>query len=118
MSEDARSTDQDTAIETAFLAGTLPEEDRRTEILIPSGGYEAIVTAPAFDFAAEVAAGFQFSTGQGGWNVTSPTGQHGHGATPEDAVKNIGAVIVPVEREGYAGRLLIRADGSEVEMDS
>ena len=100
MSEDARSTDQDTAIETAFLAGTLPEEDRR------------------FDFAAEVAAGFQFSTGQGGWNVTSPTGQHGHGATPEDAVKNIGAVIVPVEREGYAGRLLIRADGSEVEMDS
>ena len=100
MSEDARSTDQDTAIEAAFIAGTLPEEDRR------------------FDFAAEVAAGFQFSTGQGGWNVTSPTGQHGHGATPEDAVKNIGAVIVPVEREGYAGRLLIRADGSDVEMDS
>lgn len=99
MSEDARSTDQDTAIEAAFIAGTLPEEDRR------------------FDFAAEIAAGFQFSTGQGGWDAISPTGQHGHGATPEDAVKNIGAVIVPVQRDEYAGRLMIRADGSEVELD-
>lgn len=37
-----RAEDQDTAIEEAFAAGTLPEDDRRTGHLIQDSGYEAI----------------------------------------------------------------------------
>ena len=100
---DTRSADQDTAIEQAFIAGTLPEEDRRP--------------APAFDIAACIAEGYTFTCSVNGWDVVSPTGGHGNGPSPEAAVLNIGAQIVPAQREDYTGRVLLRVDGSEVQLD-
>ena len=98
--EDQRSPDQDTAIEQAFIAGTLPDADRRA----------------AFDITTAIAAGYVFSSSVNGWDVVGPSG-HGNGPTAEDAVLNIGAQIIPVSGDEYSGRLLIRVDGSEVQLD-
>ena len=38
VAEDQRAPDQDTAIEEAFVAGTLPEEDRREEPVVEDSG--------------------------------------------------------------------------------
>lgn len=39
-----RSPDQDVVIEEAFIAGTLPEEDRRTHVLVPRETVARIIT--------------------------------------------------------------------------
>ena len=99
---DKRSADQDAAIEQAFVAGTLPEEDRR---------------AP-FDLARAIKEqGLTLESRNDLWQVWTKDGRHGEGPTPEDAIRNIGAQIIPVQREDYVGRLLVRADGSEVKLD-
>lgn len=116
-----RRTTQDTAIEAAFIAGTLPDEDRRApdeQPAPPLAEVAATTTAArAFDIAAHIAEGYTFTSSVNGWDVVSPTGGHGNGPSPEEAVLNIGAQLVPAQRDDYAGRVLIRADGSEVQLD-
>ena len=71
----------------------------------------------SFDFAALVRAGYRFAHTGRDVEVQHPDGRFGHGATEEDAVQNIGAQILPVSRPDYVGRVLLRADGSEVKLD-
>lgn len=94
---DQRSPDQDAALEQAFVDGALPEEDRR------------------FDLAEKIAEGFRFAKSGNEWSVTTPDGEYGHGASPEEAVRNVGAVIVP---NADGRRVLTRRDGSDVALDA
>lgn len=71
----------------------------------------------AFDLAEHVLAGYRFSQTGALFDVVAPDGRHGSGASPEEAVLNIGSVIIPVQRPDYEGRLRIREDGSEVQLD-
>lgn len=71
----------------------------------------------AFDLADHVLQGFHFSQTGSVVTVVSPTGRVGSGASPEEAVLNIDAQIIPVSRGDYVGRLLIRTDGTEVQLD-
>lgn len=69
------------------------------------------------DIAEYVLKGYRFTQAGSVVEVLTPDNRHGSGATPEDAVLNIGATIVPVDRDGYVGRLLTREDGTEVMLD-
>ena len=71
----------------------------------------------AFDLAEYVLKGYRFTQDGSVVNVVSPEGRHGSGSSPDDAVLNIGATIIPVERAEYIGRVLTREDGSEVMLD-
>ena len=118
---DTRYDNQDTALEAAFIAGTLPEEDRRAPDEQPAPPLATVAAtttaARAFDITASIADGYTFTCSVNGWDVVSPTGGHGNGPSPEAAVLNIGAQIVPAQREDYTGRVLLRVDGSEVQLD-
>lgn len=68
-----------------------------------------------FDLVQHIADGYQFVKLGSEWSVLTPTGETGHGTSPEAALLNIGAVILPDE-EGR--RSLHRADGSVILLDT
>lgn len=82
-----------------------PEVEQAAEV-------EEVEVAPFSVFSA-MEAGWKFIRDHAGWNATSPDGQHGHGPSPEEAVRNVGAQVV--SRLGQ--RYLVRADGSEELLD-
>lgn len=49
----------------------------------------------------------------GGYNATNAEKLHGHGPTPEDAILNIGATIIPLNGR----RQLHRTNGDVIELD-
>jgi hypothetical protein len=89
------------------------------------------MSAPSFDLLAHIQRGYRFESvtpaaplgpdepaaPPSRYDVIAPDGRHGAGASPEEAVLNIGSVVIPVQREDYIGRLRIREDGSEVRLD-
>ena len=80
-----RAADQDAAIEAAFIAGTLPEEDRRT----PLGETRAVLDALPVGSRVEWE---KYPEGER-WTVYRGPGisQHGDGATLARAIRLIGA---------------------------
>ena len=72
----------------------------------------------AFDLHAAILAGYRFDLDGPQVSVIAPDGAQGAGASPEEAIANIGAQILPVEREDYVGRVLIRASGEEIRLDA
>lgn len=103
MSEiEHRAADQDTAIEQAFVAGTLPEEDRRSDA-VEAKPSEVDSTLAALSAAG---VGSVFEKTATGWNVKYVDGGtiiHVQGATIPDAIASHGSQVVhPKTRDQLA----------------
>lgn len=86
----------------------------RKAVSAPPSDTDATLAAAPFDVMAYLTAGYLIGPAQGGGhNATSPDGIHGYGATPEDAVLNIGATIIPLDGR----RQLHRTNGDVIELD-